>query len=70
MAVTGPHTMETQYIRQVLTELRCMWLAHAQATATLPKARAGLQGTTAWALQELRPHQQVERQGVPHAALD
>ena len=37
---------------------------------TLLQAWAGLQGTMAWALQELTLHQQAEQQGVPWAALN
>ena len=38
--------------------------------AILLRAQAGPQGTMAWALQELKLHQQAERQWVPQAALD
>ena len=41
-----------------------VWLAHAKVEATLLKAGAGPQGPMAWALQELRVHEQAEWQGA------
>ena len=45
------------------------WYAHAKARATLLKARLGPGSTMAWALQELRLHQQAEREGVQRELL-
>ena len=44
--------------------------AHAKARATLLKARLGPGSTMAWALQELRLHQQAEREGVQRELLE
>ena len=47
-----------------------IWYAHAKARATLLKARLGPGSTMAWALQELRLHQQAEREGVQRELLE
>ena len=41
-----------------------VWYAYAKAHALL-KAWLGPNSTMAWVLQELRLHQQAEREGVP-----
>ena len=46
-----------------------VWHAHAKGCATLLKARLGPGSTMAWVLQELRLHQQVEREGVQRELL-
>ena len=61
MGLAAPQDMGTEFIQSVLSESKEVWLAHARACS-------GPGGTMAWAmawaLQELQPHQQVERQGV------
>ena len=64
MECSGPHTLGTEFIRHVIEESIRVWYAHAKARATLLKARMGPGSTMAWVLQELRPHQQAEREGV------
>ena len=53
----------------VIKESVRVWYAHAQARATLVKARLGPNSTMAWALQELRLHQQAGQEGVPRVLL-
>ena len=60
----GPHTLGTEFIGHVIEESMRVWYAHAQACATLLKARLGLGSTMAWVLQELCLHDQAEREGV------
>ena len=67
MECSGPHTLGTQFIRHVIEESIRVWYAHAKARATLLKARPG--STMAWVLQELRLHQQAEREGVQRELL-
>ena len=67
---TGPHTLGTEFIRHVVEGSIRVWYAHAKARATLLKARLGLGSTMAWALQELRLHQQAEREGVQRELLE
>ena len=55
--VLRPHTLGTEFIRHVIKESIGVWYAHA-------KARATLGSTMVWVLQELRLHQQAEREGV------
>ena len=43
--------------------------AHTKRRATLLKARMGPNNTMAWVLQELRLHQQAEREGVQRELL-
>ena len=61
---TGLHTLGTEFIRHVLEESVRVWYAHAKACATLLEARLGPGSTMAWALEELRLHQQAEREGM------
>ena len=64
MECSGPHTLGTEFIRHVIKEPIRVWYAHAKARATLLKARLGPNSTMAWMLQEVRLHQQPEREGV------
>ena len=59
---TGPHSLGTEFLRHVVEESIRIWYAHAKARATLLKARLGAGSTMAWALQELRLHQQAEKE--------
>ena len=61
---TGPHALGTEFLCHAIEESIRVWYAHAKACATLLKARLGPGSTMAWALQELRVHQQAEREGV------
>ena len=71
----GPNALGTEFIRNVVEEsIRVRYHhahahAHAKARATLLKARLGQGSTMAWALQELRLHQQAEREGVQRELL-
>ena len=56
---TGPHSLGTEFLRHVVEESIRIWYAHAKARATLLKA-----------LQELRLHQQAEREGVQRELLE
>ena len=67
---TGPHSLGTEFLRHVVEESIRIWYAHAKARATLLKARLGPGSTMAWALQELRLHQQAEREGVQRELLE
>ena len=67
---TGPHSLGTEFLRHVVEESIRIWYAHAKARATLLKARLGPGNTMAWALQELRLHQQAEREGVQRELLE
>ena len=53
MESSGPHTMETRFVRWLGKTLR-VWRAQAQAKATMPRV-----------FQELGLQWQVERQGLP-----
>ena len=66
----GPHTLGTEFIRHVIEESIRVRYAHAKARATLLKAGLGPASTIAWALQELRRHQQAEREGVHRELLE
>ena len=66
MEVMGPHTIGTESICQVWGLSMQVWKAHVQACTTLLKAWVG----PMWAVQELRLHQQAERQGMARATLD
>ena len=55
-----------EFIRQVLSGSQKVWLVHTWARDDLIKDGFGPGGTMAWALRELQPHQQAERQGVQH----
>ena len=68
--VYGPHLLGTEILRHVVEESIRIWYAHAKARATLLKARLGPGSTMAWALQELRLHQQAEREGVQRELLE
>ena len=59
-----PHTLVTEFLRHVIKESIRVWYAHAKARATLLKARLGPKSTVAWVLQELRLHQQAERESI------
>ena len=64
-----PHTPGTKFMPHIIEESIRVWYAHAKARATLPKARLGPNSTMAWVLQELRLHQQAERERVPRELL-
>ena len=64
MECFGPHTLGTEFIRNIMEESIRVLYAHAKAQATLLKACLGPSSTMAWVLQELRLHQQAEREGV------
>ena len=64
-----PLPLGTEFLRHVVEESIRIWYAHAKARATLLKARLGPGSTMAWALQELRLHQQAEREGVQRELL-
>ena len=61
---SGPHMLGTEFTCHVIEESIRVWYAHAKAHATLLKARLGPNSTMVWVLQELRLHQQAEREGV------
>ena len=67
---TGPHALGTEFLRHVIEESIRVWYAHAKTRATLLKARLGPGSTMAWALQELRLHQQAEREGLQRELLE
>ena len=67
---TGPHRLGTEFLHHVIEESIRVWYAHAKARATLLKARLGPGSTMAWALHELRLHQQAEREGVQWELLE
>ena len=69
MECSGPHTLGTEFIRRVIEDSIRVWYAHAKAPATLLKARLGPGSTMACVLQELRLHQQPEREGVQRELL-
>ena len=69
MDCSGPHTLGMEFVRDVIEESIRIWCAHAKARATLLKARLGPNSSMAWVLQELRLHQQAEREGVPWELL-
>ena len=68
MECSGPHTLGTEFTRHVIEE-SIRVCAHAKARATLLKAHLGPNSTMAWVLQELRLHQQAEREGVQRELL-
>ena len=59
-----PYTLGIEFLRHVIKESITVWYAHAKARATLLKAHLDPNSTKAWVLQELRLHQQAEREGV------
>ena len=65
-----PHALGTEYIRHVIEESIRVWYTHAKAGAMLLKIRLGQGSTMAWVLQELRLHQQAEREGVQWELLE
>ena len=69
MERSGPHTLGTDFLRHVIEESIRVQYAHAQARATLLKARPGPNSTMVWVLQELRLHKQAEWEGVPRELL-
>ena len=69
MECSGPHTLGKGFIRHIIEESIRVSYAHAKARATLLKARLGPGSTMAWVLQELRLHQQAEREGVQRELL-
>ena len=69
MECSRPHTLGTEFIRNVIEESIRVWYAHTKVRATLLKARLGPSSTMAWVLQELRLHQQAEREGVQRELL-
>ena len=64
MECFGPHTLGTEFTRHVIEESIRILYADAKARATLLKARMGPNSMMAWVLQEVRLHQQAEREGV------
>ena len=69
-SVRGPTRWARSSSATVVEESIRIWFAHAKARATLLKARLGPGSTMAWALQELRLHQQAEREGVQQELLE
>ena len=69
MDCSGPHTLRTEFVCNVIEESIRVWYAHAKARAMLLKAQLYPNSTMAWVLQELRLHQQAEREGVPRELL-
>ena len=67
---TGPNALGTESICNVVEESIRVWYAHAKARNSLLKARLGQGSTMASALQELRLHQQAEREGVQRELLE
>ena len=61
---TGPHALGTQFLRHIIEDSPRVWYAHARAPTTPLKACLGPGSTIALVLQELRLHQQAEREGV------
>ena len=47
MECSGPHTLGTEFIRNVIEESTKVWYAHAKARARLLKARLGPSSTMA-----------------------
>ena len=66
----GPNALGTGFIRNVVEESIRVWYAHVKARTTLLKAGLGRGSTMAWALQELRLHQQAEREGLQRELLE
>ena len=60
MECSGPHTLGTEFIRNAIEE---------SIRATLLKACLGPSSMMAWVLQELRLHQQAQREGVQQELL-
>ena len=56
MESSGPHTIGTEFIRNVIKESIKVWYGHAKAPATVLKARVCPHSMLAWVLQELRLH--------------
>ena len=69
MDYSGPHTLGTEVVRHVIEESIRVSYANANARATLLKARLGPNSSMAWVLQELRLHQQAERERGSAGAL-
>ena len=67
---TGPHALGTEFLCHVIEESIRVWYANAKARATLLKAHLGPGSTMAWALHELRLHQQAEREGVQRELVE
>ena len=64
MDCSGAHTLGMEFVRHIIKESIRVWSADAKARATLLVARLGPNNSMAWVLQELRQHQQAEREGV------
>ena len=62
--VLRAHPLGIGFTRPVIEESIGVWYAHAKARAVLLKARLGPCSTMEWVLQQLRLHQQAEREGV------
>ena len=69
MECSRPQALGTEFISHVIKESIRVWHANAKARATLLKDRRGPGNTMAWVLQELRLHQQAEREGVQRGLL-
>ena len=63
MDCSVPHTLGTEFLHHIIKESIRVWYAHAKVRATLLNAQLG-PNTMARVLQELRLHQQAEREGV------
>ena len=61
---TGPHALGREFLRHIIEDSPRVWYAHARAPTTPLKACLGPGSTIALVLQELRLHQQAEREGV------
>ena len=59
----------TEFIQHVMEESIRLWYAHAKARATLLKGRLAPSSAMARVLQQLRLHQQAEREGVHRELL-
>ena len=55
VGLAGLHHIGTEFIRQVLSESKKVWLVHGRVRDGLIKACSGPRGTMAWALRELQP---------------
>ena len=60
MECFGPHTLGTEFIRNVIQESIIGWYAHAKARATLLKARLGPSTRWRWCC---RKYARTSRQG-------
>ena len=69
MECSAPHKLGTEFLCHVIEESIRVWYAHPKARATSLKAHLGPNSTMAWVLQELRLHEQAEREEIPRELL-